>query len=246
MSESAAGPFFDVVSNLIAKARSTQGSAILKAAALTCESLIQGGMLHVFGTGHSHMMAEEIFLRAGGLSQVNAILDPGLMLQVSSITSTQLERLENYTPIILSRYDLRPDDVMFIVSNSGRNAGPIDAALYARQRGLKVIVLTSANAYKEIEIRHPLGRHLSELADVVIDSCVPKGDAAISLPGLEQAIGPTSTILGATLIQAYIYETVRMILERGEKPRILVSANADQPQDLRGVFEDIACRIRHL
>ncbi len=246
MSLTAANPVFDVIRGIVDEIERTQTIALQRAAQITADSLTRDGILHVFGTGHSHMMAEEAFLRAGGLAQVNAILDPGLMLHLSAIGSTQVERLENYTPIVLKRYDLQPGDVMLIVSNSGRNVGPIDAALYAKERDLKVIALTSAHSYKDLKVRHPLGKHLSQLADVVIDTCVPEGDASINYPGVNERICPISTIIGATLIEAFIYETVREIVARGQQPRILVSANIDADQDLDTVFHGFRTRIRHL
>jgi uncharacterized phosphosugar-binding protein len=246
MIQSAAKPLFDAIREILAKVELTQNSQLQKAAKITAESLLSGGILHVFGTGHSHMMAEELFLRAGGLTQVNAILDPGLMLQVSAMGSTQVERLQGYTPIILDRYDIKLGDVMLVASNSGRNAGPIEAALYAHERGIPVIALTSAESYKDLDVRHPLGKHLAELADVVIDTCVPEGDAAVSLPGVKERICPVSTIIGATLVEAFVYEIVQEIIARGQKPNILVSANVDSDQDMRACFDGFRARIRHL
>jgi uncharacterized phosphosugar-binding protein len=191
------------------------------------------------------MLGEEIFFRAGGLVQINAILDSGLMLHVSALRSTDLERLEGYAAIVLDRYDLRAGDVLVVVSNSGRNAAPIEAALYAKQRELKVIAVTSMNAYREMAVRHSGGRRLAELADVVIDTCVPKGDALLHVEGLPHAIGPGSTIVGATLMHAYIHATVQEMLARSILPQVLVSANADEVQDHAGLFAVYGDRIRH-
>lgn len=240
-----AKPFLEAVRLLLDKIEATQGSAVLEAAHLIAGRLVAGGMLHVFGTGHSHILAEEIFFRAGGLVQVNAILDPGLMLHISALGSTSLERLEGYAPIVLDRYDLRPEDVLLVVSNSGRNAVPIDAAIYARERGLKVIALTSAANYRCIPPRHSSGKHLEDFADVVIDTCVPEGDAAVTLPGLPLPIGPVSTIMGATLIQALMYETMQAMTALGHQPLVVASANASREQDHNVLFSGFRDRIRH-
>lgn len=240
-----AHPFFVAVRQILSDVERTQLPALHQAAALTAESLTAGGILHVFGTGHSHILAEEVFFRAGGLVQVNAILDPALMLHVSALQSTELERLEGYAAIVLARYDLRAGDVLVVVSNSGRNPVPIEAALYAKERGLKVFAVTSMDAYRSVPVRHSGGRRLADLADVVIDTYVPKGDALLEVEGLPQALGAASTIVGATLMQAYIYETVKEMLARGCRPEVLVSANVDEVQDHRRLFAAYGDRIRH-
>ncbi len=245
MSESAAQPFFEAVYATLQRLQETQSAALRRAAHITADTIVGGGMIHVFGTGHSHILAEEVFFRAGGLVQINAILDPGLMLHVSALGSIALERLEGYANLVLDRYDLRPGDTMVIVSNSGRNAGPIDAALYAKRRGLPVIAITSAQAYRNAEVRHSCGKHLSELADVVIDTGVPEGDASVSLPGLSERIGPLSTIVGAAAIQAYLYEAVKEVLARGHKPSVVVSANVGSGHDHLSLYDAYKARIRH-
>lgn len=243
-----AEPFYKEVIRLIEKARDSQSDAIQRAAELTADSLSQGGILHVFGTGHSHIMAEEIFFRSGGLMQVNAILDQYLMLQESASGSMQMERMEKYADYVLSRYDLRSGDVILIASTSGRNAVPIDAAIYAKKVGMKVIIMTSKEEYSRLKARHTLGKHLSEYGDVVIDTGTPEGDAVTSLPGLTEKICPASTILGATLIQAYVYETIKKILEKGHKPKIFISGNVDQNQmeEAKEYLKSHIGRIRHM
>lgn len=245
MSQKNTQSYFDVIRRLLDEVETTQSSAILKAARVTAESLIKGGIIHVFGTGHSHMLAEEAFFRAGGLAQVNAILDPSLMLHVSAFGSTSVERLEGYAPIVLQRYDLQLGDIMVLVSNSGRNACSIDAAFYAKKLGLTVIAFTSAKAYQSVEVRHSSGMHLSKIVDIVIDTCTPKGDAAILLEGLSERVGGTSTVISATLLQVYIIETVKEILARGCQPKIIISSNLDVRQDYFALIADFANRIRH-
>jgi uncharacterized phosphosugar-binding protein len=237
--------YFAAVRRILDQAEQTQQEALFQAAQVTAVCLMNGGMLHVFGTGHSHILAEEIFFRAGGLVQIDAVLDPGLMLHLSALGSTALERLPGYAEIVLQRYDLRAGDILLVVSNSGRNSVPIEAAAYAKKQALTVIAMTSAGAYQGLASRHPSGKRLADLADVVIDTCVPEGDAALSLPGLPERIGPTSTIIGTALIQAYICETVQQMLAQGCKPKVLVSANVDGGQDHQALFAEFSGRIRH-
>jgi uncharacterized phosphosugar-binding protein len=245
MSEKTSHPFFDSIRCILDEVEATQLPAIRSAAHVIAEKMASGGVLHAFGTGHSHIMAEEIFFRAGGLVQINPILDPGLMLNLSATASTALERLEGYMPIVLQRYDLRTSDVMLIISTSGRNAASIDTALYARQRGLTVIALTSVAAYRDISVRHSTGKHLYELADIVIDSCVPQGDAVLSLPGTKMRMGPISTIIGVTIVQTLIYEATQQMIALGYTPEIIVSANGEEVQDHRAMFEKYGDRLRH-
>jgi uncharacterized phosphosugar-binding protein len=245
MSESVIAKYFDTVRQALQRVERSQAETVHRAARLTAQRLIEGNMLHVFGTGHSHILAEEVFFRAGGLVQVNAILDPALMLHLSAAGSTDLERLPNYARIVLQRYDLRDGDVLLVISNSGRNAVPIEAAMYGKEHGLLVIAMTSAAAYQTLPSRHPSGQKLSDLADVVIDTGVPEGDASISLPGLEQRCGPLSTILGAALIQAYICAVIEEMLVRNVKPKVLISANVESGQNLTDLFQEYRQRIRH-
>lgn len=245
MSNSVTQTYFSIVHEKLEQVERSQSEVLKRAARLTAERLMQGGLLHVFGTGHSHLLVEEIFFRAGGLVPVNAILDPGLMLHLSALGSTQLERLPGYARIVLNRYDLRPGDVLLVISNSGRNVVPIEAALLGREKGLLVIAMTSAETYRNLPSRHLSGKRLAEVADLVIDTCVPEGDAALLLPGMEERIGPVSTIIGAALIQAYICEIVQEMLAHNFPPKILISANVDDEQDHSDLYRDYIPRIRH-
>src|SRR5688572_11358263 len=112
---------FDTLHTMLRQVEETQADSIHTAGQLVADCLARDGIIHMFGTGHSHILAEELFFRAGGLSAVNPIFDSGLMLHESALTSTDLERLEGYTAIVFSRYTFSPNDIIIIVSNSGRN-----------------------------------------------------------------------------------------------------------------------------
>jgi uncharacterized phosphosugar-binding protein len=203
----------------------SQASAIAAAADLIADALATEHMWHVFGTGHGHMLAEEVFYRAGGMMAVNAVLDSPLMLHDGALASSQVERLPGYAAIVLSKHNLEADDVLLIASNSGRNAVPIEAALEARERGLKVIALTSVAHSQAVTSRHPSGKKLYELADVVLNNCGQPGDAILEVEGLAGRLCATSTVIGATLLHWLVYEVVQRLLERGVSPDVTISAN---------------------
>jgi uncharacterized phosphosugar-binding protein len=239
-------PIFDTLQAMLRQVEETQTTAIRAAGHLVANCLAKDGLIHLFGTGHSHILAEELFDRAGGLAAINPILDPGLMLHESALTSTDVERLEGYAPIVLSRYTFSSNDVMIVISNSGRNAAPIEAALEARRRGLPVIALTALAYSKSSSSRHSSGKRLFELADVVLDNCGVPGDGAVQVEGLPERICPTSTITGAALLHAVVYEAVTILLAWGIQPAIIRSANLDSDQDDFKALKQYRSRVRHL
>lgn len=225
--------YFQTAIETIQKVMQTQANALDQAAGLIAESMKSGGVLHVFGSGHSHAISEDVFWRAGGLAPVNAILDYGLT-QIgggSPTRSSRLERLEGYSPIILDNYDLRPGEVIIVVSQSGINPGPIEVALAAKSRGLKVIALTSQEQSMHTPSRHSSGQHLYEIADLVIDNCVPPGDACVEIaPGLPKA-APLSTVVCCSIMQSLVAEIAARLYQQGVEPPIWISANVPGGDD---------------
>jgi uncharacterized phosphosugar-binding protein len=205
-----------------------QADSIGEGARLIADAIKRDGVLHVFGCGHSQMYAEEIFYRAGGLVPVNPILEPSLSLRPTAPKSTWFERLEGYASLIWEHEETHPGEVVLIASTSGRNAVPVEMAMEAKKRGLSVIALTSRLFSKEVASRHPSGKKLMDVADVILDSKVPKGDAVMELEGLEAKFGPVSSIVGFTLLQALIVETISILVQEGVKPPVWVSSNLDE------------------
>jgi uncharacterized phosphosugar-binding protein len=184
-------------------------------------SVHTGGLTYVFGTGHSHLLALELHYRAGGPAFVVPILDESLMLHDGAIASTARERESGAAAAALARYVIRPRDVVIIISNSGVNAAPVEAARIARATGAAVIALTS-RAYSEASAR---GRPtLAATADIVIDNGLPPGDALVDLPGTELKAGPGSTAIGAALLHALFAEAAARLAADGPPP-IFLSAN---------------------
>ncbi len=239
--------FFDRVHAILHEAEHKNAETIERCAHDVADSLASGGILHTFGTGHGHMLAEEIFYRAGCLVPVNAILDPTLMLHESALSSSRAERLAGYAEVVLSRYQVEPGEVIIIASNSGRNAVPIEMALTAKNRGLKVVAITSLMHAESQPSRHASGKRLHELADYVFDNCGIVGDAALSVAGVSENIGPTSTIVGAALLHALLAATIEKLVERDIDPPIFRSANVGQGDDVNARWiERYRGRLRHL
>ncbi|MGZ0149309.1 sugar isomerase domain-containing protein [Kribbella sp. WER1] len=207
------------------RAAETQLGAIRVAAGLIADALAAGRTFWVFGTGHSHTLAEELYGRAGGLADVRAILEPGLMLHEGLQKSSLLERLPGLAEVLLEINPLEQGDVLLIASNSGRNAVPVEFALGARERGVRVIALTSLAHSNAVASRAPTGERLFETADVVLDNCGIPGDALITVPGTPEPTGATSTVVGALLLQALTVEVVTHLTDRGQPPNVLRSLN---------------------
>lgn len=205
-----------------------QEDKLEKAALWISETLSKAGWIYISGTGHSHILAEEIFYRAGGFARVRPILDPPLMLHQNASLSTELERQEGYAKRLLIPFQLSEKDILLIGSNSGRNAVSIELALLAQEKGTKTIAFTNLKHSKSTVSRHSSGKKLYQIVDLFIDTCGEIGDAAISLEGLKTKIGPTSTAVSVTLLQSILCEACDMLLKKGIAVEIFNSSNTDQ------------------
>lgn len=219
--------YLEHVQDILNKVTDSQSETLEKAANFVSESCLNGGRFYVFGSGHSHMIAEEIYIRAGGLAYVRAILPPELMLHEMPNKSTWLERLDGYAEAMLNLYKVSAEDTILIISNSGRNAVPVEMALGAKQIGCKVIAMTSMQHSVSITSRHKSGKKLYEIADVVLDNGACKGDAGFYIDNFEIPTGPTSDTIGIALAQALIAQTVDDLVKNGHKPPVFKSSNLD-------------------
>ena len=213
---------------LLEKLEATQEEVIDRVAAVCADAISQGGLLYFFGTGHSHMICEEPFYRAGGLACVYPILETDLMLHEGASKSSGYERLEGLGNLVISNTGLSKGDVLFIASNSGRNCAVIDAALEAKKRGAVTVAITSMNHTTQVASRHSSGLNLYQVCDYVLDNGGEIGDASVALPGLEQKIAPTSSVIDITLVNLILVNTVELLLQKGIQPPIFMSANTDQ------------------
>lgn len=208
---------------LAGRAAETQLSAIEDAAASICGTLQAGGSLWVFGTGHSHTLVEEVWGRAGGIEAVRPILEPSLMLHEGLAKSSLLERQSGLADVLLKLHPVSAGDTVVVISNSGRNAVPVEMAQGSKDCGATVVALTSMTHSSNVPSRAPSGRRLFEVADIVIDNCGVSGDALI--PTDQSAVGPTSTVIGALLIQALMVAVVDRMARAGRPLGVLGSLN---------------------
>lgn len=220
--------YLEKVSELLEQVKEPQEEQIKEAAELLEKAIKNGGVIHVFGCGHSQMYAMELFYRAGGLVPVNAILTPALSLAPTAPLSTFGERQEGLAGAILDNQVINQGDVMIIASTSGRNAVPVEMAIEARERGMEVIALTSLQFSGEVTSRHKSGKKLYEIADVILDSQSVPGDAVMSVKGMETKFGPTSSIIGFAILQAVVVQTIENLMEKGHEPPVWVSSNLDE------------------
>lgn len=219
--------YFAALTALLQRVREAEREAMEAAAARVAEAVAAGGVVHVFGCGHSHLLAEEVFYRAGTLAAVHPVLVSELMLHEAAVRASLLERLPGYGATVLHGRELRPGEVLFVVSNSGRNPVPVDVALAAREAGLFVVGITSLAYRAAAPSRHPSGRHLADACHLVIDTHVPVGDALLRLPGDGTPVGAASTVVAATVLHAVLARAAELLAARGEPAPVFRSGNVD-------------------
>lgn len=226
--------------------KTQQVDSIKQSGAMVASTLIEGGIVHVFGSGHSHMIAEEAFFRAGGLVPVNPILDQRLLFLKGALESTYAEREMGYAANILQQETLISKDVAIIVSNSGRNAVPVEMALELRLKGLKLIAITNVDQSRQSSSRHISGTRLFELVDVIIDNCIPPGDSVLQL-ATGQTIGPSSTVAGAAIINSIMIEAASVLLQKNLPVPVFPSANIDtsDSRQLEDILKEYSPRIKY-
>ena len=233
--------------NLLHKLENTQENMIDRVADVCAECIYNGGLLYFFGTGHSHMICEEPFYRAGGLACIYPILETDLMLHEGASKSSGYERLEGLGNLAVANTNISKGDVLFIASNSGRNCAVIDAALEAQKRGAITVAITSMDHTTKVASRHSSGLNLYQVCDYVLDNGGEMGDASVELAGMEQKIAPTSSVMDITLVNLILVNTVEILLRKGMKPPVFMSANTDAgDQANKSVLEMYKGRIPSL
>ncbi|MGB3330541.1 MAG: SIS domain-containing protein, partial [Thermomicrobiales bacterium] len=212
------------LTRLLDTVTTSQGDWIETAAGWMAEAIAAGGVVHLFGSGHSHMIAEEVFHRAGSLMPLNPMLDINLTF-LGSVNATALERTAGYGQVIVASHDIRHGEVVIVVSNSGVNPVPIDVVLAAKARGARTISITSDQHYRDAPSRHASGKRLAEVTDLTIDTCIPAGDALVAIAGNDLRSGGASSAVGIAIINALVAETAANLAARGIDPPLIPTMN---------------------
>lgn len=226
--------------------RREESSKLLQAAEMVKDVLARDGLIYVFGCGHSHILSEETFYRAGGLACMAPILYPPLMLHEGAVESSRLERHPGLAKKVLEKYPITQKDMLFCLSTSGINPVPVELAEAVRSQGIPTVAICSS-AYFNQESRCADGKHLYEVCDLWIDNKAPHGDACLLPEGSSIKTTPLSTITGAYILNSILAEGTQLALAQGVDVPIYLSGNipggAERNQALIDRFTP---RIRHL
>jgi uncharacterized phosphosugar-binding protein len=233
-------PYLDAARALLERLKS-QADTIEAVARLCADAIGSGGLVHVFGTGHSRIPVEELFPRYGSYPGFNPIVELSMTFHTQVVGANgqrqamYIERVEGLAEAILANFELAPPDAMIVFSAGGRTAVPIEMAMGARARGLKVVAVTSVAQALAGEARHSTGTRLLDHADLVLDLCTPVGDALVPIDGSETPVGPGSTIAAVALANEVKVQTAQLLAARGTLPPVLTSPSlvgADRSHDL--------------
>jgi len=222
---------------------------ILAAAALLSDIVLDGRLINIFGAGgHSAIAAMEVFWRAGGLAQVNAMFPSGTNIISAQPTTAKIVGL---APFILNFYDVQQDDVLILVNFYGLNIISVDVAQEAKKRGVKLITVNAHQFAQQVPQdfvwRHPSKKNINDFADIAIDNHVPYPDAILKIPGVREEIGPTATSLTCFTLNLIMVETIRLIKEKGGTPELWVSNNIPGcDEHNRPIHDKYRKRIHHL
>ena len=240
--------YINIAAGTMKKAYETQRDTFAAVSERLAAAVETKHNIFVFGCSHAGILAEEVFYRTGGLAVINPIFFPGMMLNTRPVTMTSsLERLPGLGKIIFEKNRVAEGDVLILHSVSGRNSVPVDMALCAAGKGVTTVAITNLNYSRAVNSRHPSGKRLFEVCDFVIDNMGDVGDAAVEIDGLPEKIGPTSTAVGAALINALVIDSVNRMIRDGIVPPVLMSANIDGGDEHNErVFKEYADNIFYM
>ncbi len=239
--------YLRVARRILATIESTQAETIRRAAHLMAGSIASGGLVHMFGAGHSALPVAEAYPKCGNIVGFHPMLELALSHFTNVIDGngvrqfTFLERVEGYGEAILQSYVLEPRDTMLIFSQSGINGVVIDIALGAKRRGLPVVAVISLAQASVLASRHSSGKRLQEVADVVIDNCVPFGDVTVQVQGMDEPMGPASTLAAIAIVNTLMVEVARGLVALGDTP--LVNPTLNAPDYMADADTRMACAL---
>lgn len=252
----AAEDYFSLAMERLQRLRDTQMESLDAAAAICTESIANGGLVFLFGAGHSRMMCEEMTPRQGCFVGFFALVELAVSTHASIVGTNglrgplHLEKYEGYAEEILNGFKFGPHDAFILISTSGIRPLIVEMALGAKKRNLPVIAMLSREHGAQSPANHSSGKKLVDVADVVLDNQCPPGDCLLELEGLEWRTGPVSTLTGATLINMLRCEVAERLLARGIRPELLPShqfiGNASAEEQLERFYEGYRKSLKHL
>jgi len=238
-----AGLWIEEARGLLDHIEATQTASISTLAEWCADTIHDGGLVHLFGSGHSRVPVEEAFPRYGSFPGFNPIIELSMTFHTEIVgTNGQrqamfIERVEGLAEVILSNFNFGDDDIMVVFSSSGRSAVPIEMASGSRDRGLRVVAVTSVAESMARPSGHTSGKRLLDHADLVIDIGTPPGDALVTLEGLETPIGPGSTLANAAVVNELKVRVAELLLARGTTPVVLTSSSLVGPERSEELFD---------
>jgi uncharacterized phosphosugar-binding protein len=248
--------FFERALDALLELKRTQAEVIQKAAELCADRIARGGLVFLFGNGHSRMMCEEMTPRQGCFVGFVALVELALSNHAAIIGANglrpplYLENYEGYAEQILRGFHFGPNDAFIVISTSGIRPVVVEAAMGAQRRGLPVIAIVSRAHCEQAKAAHSSGKKLIDCADLIIDNLCPPGDCVVELEGLEWRTGPVSTITGAMIINMMRCATAEALLARGIKPVVLPShqfvGNTSAETQLESFYEAYRKSLKHL
>lgn len=224
---------------------STQTTKIETVASVMAKCIAEGGLVHMFGSGHSVLPVQDMFPRYGAFPGFRPLMDMRLMwTNVIGSGGAKgllwLERREGYAAVIFENEPIRRGDVMLVFSHGGLNAAGIEVLLESKKRGLATVAITSMDNYRKREATHSSGKKLADVADYVIDNCVPAEDALVGIDGWKAPVAAGSTVSTITIAMAIIAQVAADLAEQGKNPPVFVSPNVAgiPPDNNNRVYEE--------
>jgi uncharacterized phosphosugar-binding protein len=235
--------WLDRARELLDRLASTQADAIEQASQWCAEAIGAGGLVHLFGTGHSRIPVEEMFPRYGSYPGFHPLVELSMTFHTQVVGANGqrqamfIERVPGLAEVILSNFTFGPSDVMMVFSASGLTAVPVEMARGARRRGLRVIAVTSVAQSMSAEPGPEVGSRLLDEADLVIDLCTPPGDAMVRIEGLDTPVGPGSTVTNVAIVNSIKVRTAQLLTERGAMPPVITRASEVGAERSRELFD---------
>ncbi|MDI9540372.1 MAG: sugar isomerase domain-containing protein [Bacillota bacterium] len=227
--------YFEVEKQVVEKVMKVNKDAIIKAANLLTRTTEKGGLIYGFGTGHSHLVVDDAFWRAATPANYVALLEHSATGNTEITKSYLVENTYGIGRIIVDYHRITSNDCMIIISNSGNNIAPVDAAIRAKEKGIPVIAITAVEYSNYLTTKHRDGLKLKDVADVVLDNCCIIGDAAVEIEGFPMKVGSVSTIPNIFLQNAILTQMVENLVQKGIEPDVYYNGH------MAFMNEDFAC-----